>query len=468
MVDSSGYFAAADFAPVARRMGAADLPDIVIRTFEHYYNQLAAGQTGLIPEADIRPVASLPGMADITAEHAKIGAKALPHSILLKLNGGLGTGMGLAKAKSLLTVKEGHTFLDIIAQQASLGGIPLVLMNSFSTRDDTLEALKKYPTLGQQIPLDFLQHKVPKLTATDLSPADWPADEELTWCPPGHGDIYTALITSGMLDQLLAAGYRTAFVSNSDNLGAVMDPAILGYFVGEDLPFLMEVADRAEADKKGGHLAQNPQGQLLLRESAQCPSQDSDQFQDITRHRFFNTNNLWLNLPVLRELLDRQDGILGLPMIRNTKTVDPRDKNSTSVFQLETAMGSAIEVFAGAGALRIDKSRFAPIKKTNDLLDVRSDNYILTDDFQVRANPERQLERVVIDLDPGFYGFVDQLEERFPHGAPSLLACERLTVQGDIHFGRDVVLSGVVEMRNEGATPLNVPNGAHITGSWVG
>ncbi|MDX2473049.1 MAG: UTP--glucose-1-phosphate uridylyltransferase [Candidatus Krumholzibacteria bacterium] len=468
MAASSGNFAAADFAPVAERMGAADLPDIVIRTFQHYYAQLAAGQTGLIPEADIQPVAEVPGLDDITAEHVQIGTKALSHSILLKLNGGLGTGMGLAKAKSLLTVKEGHTFLDIIAQQASLGGIPLVLMNSFSTRDDTLAALTRYPELGQQIPLDFLQHKVPKLRATDLSPADWPADPELTWCPPGHGDIYTALVTSGMLDQLLDAGYRTAFVSNSDNLGAVMDPAILGYFVGENLPFLMEVADRTEADKKGGHLAQSPTGQLLLRESAQCPPQDSEQFQDITRHRFFNTNNLWLNLPVLRELLDRQDGILGLPMIRNAKTVDPRDKNSTPVFQLETAMGSAIGIFAGAGALRIDHSRFAPIKKTNDLLDVRSDNYILTEDFQVRANPQRQLERVVIDLDPRHYGFIDQLDEHFPHGAPSLLGCERLTVQGDIYFGRDVVLTGVVEMHNDGTTPLSVPDGALITGTWTG
>lgn len=458
----------ANFGPVAERMRAAELPDIVIRTFEHYYRQVAAGQTGLIAEADIRPVAELPGMSDITPAHQEAGTAALPHSILLKLNGGLGTGMGLAKAKSLLTVKEGHTFLDIIAHQARLGGNPLVLMDSFSTRDDTLAALAAYPELGQEIPLDFLQHKVPKLVVDDLSAADWPADQDLTWCPPGHGDIYTALVTSGMLDRLLAAGYRTAFVSNSDNLGAVMDPAILGYFVGENLPFMMEVADRAEADKKGGHLAQTPDGQLLLRESAQCAQQDAVQFQDITRHRFFNTNNLWLNLPVLRELLDQKDGILGLPMIRNTKTVDPRDPNSTAVYQLETAMGSAIEVFAGAGALRIPKSRFAPIKKTNDLLDVRSDNYILTPDFQVRANPARQLERAVIDLDARFYGFVDQLEERFPHGAPSLLACERLTIKGNIRFGRDVVLSGVVEMINESPTPLLVPDGAHISGIWTG
>lgn len=455
-----------NFDRVAVRMRAAGLPDIVIRTFEHYYNQLAAGHTGLVPEAEIRPVTALPSTEDITADHERAGAAALPHSILLKLNGGLGTSMGLAKAKSLLTVKEGHTFLDIIAQQARLGGIPLVLMNSFSTRADTLAALAAYPELVSEIPLDFLQNKVPKITTDGLEPVEWPADESLTWCPPGHGDIYTALITSGMLDRLLAAGYHTAFVSNSDNLGAIMDPAILGYFVAEGLPFMMEVADRAEADKKGGHLAATPTGQLLLRESAQCPPQDAAAFQDITRHRFFNTNNLWLNLPALRALLDQKGGILGLPMIRNTKTVDPRDPSSPQVYQLETAMGSAIEVFDGAGALRIPKSRFAPIKKTNDLLDVRSDNYILSEDFQVRANPARRLPRAVIELDPRFYGFVDRLEARFPQGAPSLLDCAQLTVMGDIRFGRDVVLSGQVELRNETSAPLVVPDDAHLSGRW--
>jgi UTP--glucose-1-phosphate uridylyltransferase len=457
-----------DFAPVAERMHQAELPEIVVRTFEHYYAQLAAGATGQIPEAEIEPVSELPDRDDITAAHAQRGQAELPHAILLKLNGGLGTGMGLAKAKSLLTVKEGLSFLDIIARQALQSDMPLVLMNSFSTRDDTLTALAAYPELGRKIPLDFLQHKVPKIAAADLGPVDWPADPSLTWCPPGHGDLYTALITSGLLDQLLSAGYRTAFVSNADNLGAVMDPAILGYFVTEKLPFLMEVADRTEADKKGGHLARTPAGQLLLRESAQCPPADTETFQDISRHRFFNTNNLWLDLPALHDLLDRTHGILGLPMIRNTKTVDPRDPASPRVYQLETAMGSAIEVFPGAGALRIPTSRFAPIKKTNDLLDVRSDNYILTADFQVRANPARRLPRAVIDLDPRFYGFVDQLEQRFAHGAPSLVACEQLKVVGDVHFGPDVVLTGRVELRNDGPVPLEVPAGSRIQGLWTG
>ncbi len=455
-----------NFAPFETRMQAEGLPEIVIRTFEHYYNQLAAGQTGLIPETDIQPTASLPDTDSFAEDMITAGRAALPKAILLKLNGGLGTSMGLEKAKSLLQIKNGLTFLDIIAKQAIHSGIPLVLMDSYSTSEDSLAALSGYTELQGDIPLDFLQHKVPKIVREDLSPAVSDTDPALAWCPPGHGDIYTALITSGMLDKLLEKGYRYAFVSNADNLGAVIDPAILGYFASNNLPFMMEVADRTEADKKGGHLAQLPGGQLLLRESAQCPSEDEATFQDITRHKFFNTNNLWINLAALKEVMDAQNNILGLSMICNQKTVDPRDKASTPVFQLETAMGSAIAVFNGAGAVRIPKTRFAPIKKTNDLLDVRSDNYIMTDDFQVQANPARKLGRAYIDLDPQYYQFVDDFEARFPDGPPSLVECQRLVVQGDILFEKNVVIKGNVTMKNGTGCQVVVSSGTTITGNW--
>ena len=454
-----------DFAPFAARMQAEALPDVVIRTFAHYYDQLAAGQTGLIPEREIEPVTSLPDYEDLDAGLESVGEEALSHTVLLKLNGGLGTSMGLARAKSLLTVKNGLTFLDIIARQAQLSRVPLLLMNSFSTRDDSLAALQGYDNLSGDLPLDFVQHKVPKIVQEDLSPVTWPDDPNLEWCPPGHGDLYTALDTSGMLERLLSAGYRYAFVSNSDNLGAVIDPRILGHFVQEDLPFMMEVCHRSEADRKGGHLAQLTGGQLILRESAQCPAEDEASFQDITRHRYFNTNSLWIDLAALQRRLVESEGVLGLALIRNGKTVDPRDKTSTPVFQLETAMGAAIAVFPGAGALRVPKTRFAPIKTTNDLLDIRSDNYILTDSYQVVANPARGLPRAVIDLDPTYYKFIDDLDARFPEGAPSLLACSRLTIRGDVRFQGDVILQGDVEITNGSKGQKTVDRGTVLTGS---
>lgn len=453
-----------NFTLFAERMKAEDLPDIAIDTFEYYYTQLIEGQTGLIPESDITPVESLPDVETFPSELANTGKAALTKTVLLKLNGGLGTSMGLDKAKSLLTVKDGLSFLEIIAHQAQQTGIPLVLMNSFSTRNDSLVALKQFSGLWGEIPLDFLQHKVPKVAQADFGPATWPQNPDLEWCPPGHGDIYTALVTSGMLATLLESGCEYAFVSNADNLGAVVDPAILGYFVENKLPFMMEVADRTEADKKGGHLAQLPNGQLILRESAQCPTQDTEAFQDITRHKYFNTNNLWLNLSALEELLSAKNNILGLPMIRNSKTVDPRDSASTPVYQLETAMGSAIAIFEGAGAVRVPRTRFAPVKTTNDLLAVRSDAYILTHDFRVVHNPARKLGQVVISLDSAFYKLIDEMEARFPNGVPSLIECERLSIRGDIKFGRNVTIKGVVELTNESGQQTEIEDGAILEG----
>src|SRR3712207_365941 len=241
-------------------------------------------------------------------------------------------------------------------------------MNSFYTREDSLRALAEHPELESGVPADFVQHKEPKLLVDGLVPAEWPPDPALEWCPPGHGDIYPALLTSGMLETLLDRGYRFAFMSNSDNLGAVLEPRILAWFAAEGRPYLAEVTQKTEADRKGGHLAfRKEDGGLILRETAQTPDQDMDFFTDLERHPYFHINNLWLDLRALAEQLERRDGVMGLPMIVNEKTVDPGDKSTPAVYQLETAMGAAVGVFEGAGALRVPRSRFVPVKKTTDL-----------------------------------------------------------------------------------------------------
>lgn len=452
------------FSAFESRMQQEQLPQIVINTFHHYYEQLVNGETGLIPEDSIKPVQSLPDADQFGEDLFDLGKEALPKTVMIKLNGGLGTGMGLNKAKSLLKVRDELTFLDIIARQAETDLVPLVLMNSFATQTDSLQLLSKYPTLKKgKIPLDFLQHKAPKVLKSDFSPAVYPKDPELEWYPPGHGDLYTALITSRMLEKLLSAGYEYAFVSNADNLGACLDKAILGYFAGKNFPFMMECADRTEADKKGGHLAAQPAGGLLLRESAQCPENDLDAFQDILKHRYFNTNNLWINLKALAQVMAEKSNILGLSLIRNLKTLDPRDSKSPEVYQLETAMGSAIAVFRGAAAVRVPRTRFAPVKTNSDLLAVRSDAYILTDDFRVVQNPKRKLGTVVISLDNRFFKLIDQLEERFPQGAPSLLECERLDIKGDVRFGANIQIKGSVALTAE-TNPKIIPDNTILEG----
>jgi len=460
----------AQFSEFSKRMKRAEVPELAIETFRHYYEELLRGVTGLIPEEDILPVTDLPDVESFSEDLADIGRSQISKTIAIKLNGGLGTSMGLEQAKSLLKVKEGLSFLEIMARQALANEVPLLLMNSFATRDDTLSQLAQYPALPSGLPIDFLQHRIPKIQQRDLRPASSPGNPSLEWCPPGHGDVYTALVTSGTMRQLLDGGYRYCFISNADNLGAVIDCRILGHLVSTKSHFLMEVADRTESDRKGGHIARFSKegGQLVLREAAQCSRDDWRSFQDIRRYTYFNTNNLWIDLVALNKLMKKLNGVLRLPMIRNRKTLDPRDPESTPVYQLETAMGAAISIFPEAAAVRVPRTRFSPVKTSLDLLAVRSDLTVLSPSFRVLPNPARSLGPFNGWLDERHYGHISALEARFPNGPPSLLNCASLKIQGDFVFGQDVTLVGDVELVNESDQQSMIPDGSKIEGVWSG
>ena len=456
--------------PFAEKMQKSGLNPGVIDTFRHYFALLVAGETGQILKADIDPVsesdiADAQGLCGLE----EIGQKAATKTVLIKLNGGLGTSMGLSKTKSLLEVRKGLSFLDITARQVLAcrkrfgGKLPVVFMNSFATEADTLEALSAYEDLARNnFPLSFLQHKFPRILQDGLVPASWPEDPDLEWNPPGHGDIYIALADSGMLQKLLDADILYAFISNVDNLGAVIDENILGYFAKNNTPFMMEVAERSEADTKGGHLAAKKGGGFTLREIAQCPKEELDEFQDIKTYKYFNTNTIWINLKALKELMEACGNIIPLPMIRNPKTIDPKDESSPAVYQLETAMGSAISLFDHATAIRVPRSRFIPVKKCEDLLGIWSDAYALSDDYHIVSNPRRQFDTLTVHLDDRYYKRIDQLKSRFPYGAPSLLECHSLNVQGDIVFGKGVKIKGDAVITNDRETQMIIPDGSEI------
>jgi UTP--glucose-1-phosphate uridylyltransferase len=428
------------------KMRDAGIAEPAIETFAHYYRELEAGATGMLPESEIEPVGDLP-RADDLPDPPDGGRAGLGKAAVIKLNGGLGTSMGMTRPKSLLEAKDGLTFLDVIVRQAEHLGVPLVLMNSFATSDDTMRHLAEHHQDADV--QEFLQNKEPKLLVDDLTPATWPDDPELEWAPPGHGDLYVALQGSGMLQTLLDRGYEAAFVSNSDNLGAVLDRAILHAFLDSGAPFLMEVVPRTKADRKGGHLARRrDDGQLVLRESAQTPQEDVEASQDVDRHRYSNTNNLWVNLVSLDAVLREREGVLGLPIIVNRKTVDPSDEHAPEVFQIETAMGAAISVFEGAQAIEVSRQRFAPVKTTNDLLLLRSDFYRLTDDADVLPAEGREPGSVFVDLDPEHYKLLRDFDARFPAGPPSLAKATRFVVRGDVTFGPDVAIAGEAELES--------------------
>jgi len=446
------------------KLTAEGLNASAIAAFKYNFGVLVSGASTMIPEAAISGVESLPELEKLAVQP---DPSLLSSTVVLKLNGGLGTGMGLDKAKSLLTVTSGNTFLDLIAKQCRSmkdkfkTDLAFMLMNSFSTSADTLAFLSKYPELGTGGDLEFVQNKAPKVTESDLTPAGWPKDPGHEWCPPGHGDLYPAMLGSGTLDKLLAKGFKYMFVSNSDNLGATMDLKLLTHFASSKAPFMMEVAVRTDADKKGGHLARDSRsGGLLLRESAQCPDEDEKEFQNVAKHKFFNTNNLWVDLQALKAQFEKCNGLLPLPVMTNSKTVDPRDKSSTKVLQLETAMGAAIGCFDGAAAIVIPRSRFAPVKTTGDLLALRSDAYVLTDDFRIELAAARGGVPPTIKLD-GRYKFVDAMEELTPNGTPSLIGCKKLAIEGKVVFAAGVVIKGSVTIRNAAGEAKEVAAGTY-------
>ena len=442
-------------AVALEKLRAAGVGAAAIEVFGAGYRQLAAGRTGLLAEETIEPLTDIAHLDQIRVD-PRTARAALGATVVIKLNGGLGTSMGLAGPKTLLPVRDGYSFLDLLVRQVLAARrehgvrLPLVLMHSFATRAQSLAALARYPELAVgSLPIDFVQSREPKLLAGTLTPVAWPADPDLEWCPPGHGDIYPSLLDSGVLEELIEAGFRYALVSNADNLGATPDPPLAGWFAGTGAAFAMEVCRRTVNDRKGGHLAvRRADGRIVLRESAQTAEADRRHFADEQRHPWFNTNSLWLDLGKVHAALTERAGVLGLPLIRNLKTVDPRDADSPEVVQLETAMGAAIEVFDRVAVIEVGRDRFVPVKKTNELLLLRSDCYrVDAATGRLRATVDRL---PVVDLDGEYYGQIADFDRRIPQPL-SLIGARTLRVRGDIAFGAGVRIVGDADLVAEQA-----------------
>lgn len=419
---------------IRKLMKNSGCTDAQIERFCSRVESVLSGAGTSIPETEIEPVQELTALEDVEPD-----ASLLRQAAVIKLNGGLGTSMGLTGPKGLLEVKDGHDFYSILHHQMERFSEklkfrpPLIFMNSFSTEEETVARLKE---LGfeQDVPWGFLQSRVPKIRPDGSLPDE---EQEWAWCPPGHGDIYASLLDSGLRDKLREGGYRYLFVSNIDNLGAVLDSRPLAYMARNNLAFLMEVTRRGENDRKGGHLAKDEDGGLLLREVAQCPEDDLDHFQDISKHRYFNTNNLWIDLEAVDESWTE------LPLIVNRKPVRPHEPASEKVLQLEQAMGAAIGVVERSGAIEVGRDRFAPVKTTNELFLLRSDLYSLGPDFHLQQTVE-SVPRV--DLDPEHYKLIGDFE-KLVKGIPSLKECHSLKVEGPVTITSEMEFKGDVHLR---------------------
>ncbi|MHB8765807.1 MAG: UTP--glucose-1-phosphate uridylyltransferase [Deferrisomatales bacterium] len=447
------------------RLPRAGLPGEARAAFARMYGAYRSGDSGKVDWAgvsapapgDLVPFEQAAGPGAVEAGRRRLGELAW-----IVLNGGLGTSMEMDRAKSLVPVRGKLTFLDLVVRHV-LGlrarwkvGLPLLFMNSFATRDDTLSALEPYDLARQGVPLDFCQHQFPRIREDDGLPFGDPEERD-AWAPPGHGNLYLALATSGVLDVLLKRGVRWAFVSNADNLGASPHPGILGYLAEQGLEFAMEVTPKSAADIKGGTLVRR-RGRLELLEIAQVPDGHLADFQNTAAFPAFNTNNLWIDLAALGRRLAREP--LDLPLIVNRKVA-----GGTRVVQLETAMGAAIGAFSRGVGLLVPRQRFAPVKTTDDLLVRRSDAFVPGEESPLMPNPDRDpgLGPLVVRLDPAYYRSVPGLDLRIPE-PPSLVGAVSLELDGDVRFGRGVTVRGAVRVAAPEGRPLRVEDGALLSG----
>ncbi|KAJ6809870.1 UTP--glucose-1-phosphate uridylyltransferase [Iris pallida] len=385
--------------------------------------------------------------------------KLLDKLVVLKLNGGLGTTMGCTGPKSVIEVRNGFTFLDLIVVQIEFlnkkygCNVPLLLMNSFNTHDDTSKAntiVEKYSNSSIDIHT-FNQSQYPRIVAEDFMPFPLKGQAGKDgWYPPGHGDVFSSLMNSGKLDALLSKGKEYVFVANSDNLGAIVDLKILNHLVNNQNEYCMEVTPKTLADVKGGTLI-SYEGRVQLLEIAQVPDQHVNEFKSIEKFKIFNTNNLWLNLKAVKRLVDASS--LKMEIIPNPKEVD-----GVKVLQLETAAGAAIRFFDHAIGINVPRSRFLPVKATSDLLLVQSDLYTLVDGFVTRNKERTNPANPSIELGPEFKK-VGNFLTHFK-SIPSIVELDSLKVSGDVWFGSNVVLKGNVIITAKEGTKLEIPDGA--------
>ncbi|KAK3071378.1 UTP-glucose-1-phosphate uridylyltransferase [Teratosphaeriaceae sp. CCFEE 6253] len=381
---------------------------------------------------------------------------------VLKLNGGLGTSMGCVGPKSVIEVRDGMSFLDLSVRQIEFlnrtydVNVPMILMNSFNTDKDTANIIKKYEGHNIDI-MTFNQSKYPRVLKDSLLPAPKSADSQISdWYPPGHGDVFESLFNSGILDKLLDRGIEILFLSNADNLGAVVDLNILQHMVETRAEYIMELTDKTKADVKGGTIIDYG-GQARLLEIAQVPKQYVNEFKSIKKFKYFNTNNIWMNLRAVKRVVENNE--LEMEIIPNGKSIpaDKKGETDVSVIQLETAVGAAIKHFKNAHGINVPRRRFLPVKTCSDLMLVKSDLYTLKHG-QLMIDPSRFGPAPLIKLGSDFKK-VSQFQGRIP-SIPKILELDHLTITGAVNLGRGVVLKGtVIIVASEGNT-IDIPPGS--------
>eukprot|EP01091_Cochliopodium_minus_P008274 TRINITY_DN1847_c0_g1_i1.p1 TRINITY_DN1847_c0_g1~~TRINITY_DN1847_c0_g1_i1.p1 ORF type:complete len:484 (-),score=157.12 TRINITY_DN1847_c0_g1_i1:39-1490(-) len=436
-----------------------------MKGFKEIFSNFIEGRTQPIVWDKIENSTTIPNYDSITKISETQTKDITSKLAVLKLNGGLGTTMGCRGPKSVIEVRAGETFLDIIHHQIeylneSTGtNIPLVLMNSFNTHKETNNIVKKYKNSSVDIKT-FQQSQYPRFYSQNFMPVPNDMNNVINdeWYPPGHGDIYQSIINSGTLEKLKKEGREYLFISNVDNLGATVDMNILNYMIEHDYEFLMEVTDKTEADVKGGTLIEY-EGKIKLLEIAQVPKEHLNDFTSVKKFKVFNTNNLWVKLSAIEKFIENGN-FSKMDVIKNPKKL----KNGSMCIQLETAAGAAIEHFRSTGLI-VPRSRFMPVKKTSDLFLVQSDLYSINPKNKcLILNPLRTLPTLPIIKLGEYFSSVQEFQNRFK-SIPKILELSHLTVSGDVSFGENITLKGSVVVVAHKGNKIDVPSGSVLENS---
>ena len=368
---------------------------------------------------------------------------------IVKINGGLGTSMGCTGPKSVIEVRNGLTFLDIIILQ--LKGltrtfgvvVPLVLMNSFSTQKDTEKVIEKYKDDKDVVIKTFLQHKFPRIDGETLLPVPHQLNgRKEEWYPPGHGDFLQSFVDSETFKELKKEGKEYLFLSNVDNLGATPDISIMHHFAEKKMDYALELTPKTLNDIKGGTLIRYGD-RLKMLEVAQVPSDHLSEFQDISKFKVFNTNSIWMNIESIREVVEQQTLLNNMDIIVNRKMDGER-----KVIQLEIAVGCAVSAFKNTAAFIVPRNRFLPVKGCSDLFIIQSGLFGLTEDGHMVDKA-----RKVADIPPSIkfgkeFTFVADYQKHMKV-IPNIDKLNSLVVEGNVIFGENVVLEGDVIIRNK-------------------
>jgi len=414
----------------------------------------------------------------------------LSQLIVIKLNGGRGLSLGLEHSKSRLVVSNDMTFMDIVVRQIEYlndlykVSIPLLLMNSFVTHEDSVKLTKKYENRNIKI-YHFKQSRFPRMRKDTLNPccSDGKAIHPQEWNPPGSGDVFRSLKRSGYLDKFMKEGKKFAFISNVENIGGIpgrVDFKLLNLMKHSENDFLLEVCERISTDHQGGILChesvlpsnenENPNSakerdpkesreRLGLLELSQVPV-DKQSLFSAKKYKYWNTNSIWIRLDALDEKLKTHSLNLGI-ILKAVQT------GSHGIVQFESPAATSIQSFSKAKLIVVPRYRYWDIKSTAALFLLQSNLYnVDPHTCRVALNETRQFDTIpLVRFGDTFRKFKDYIR-RFKQ-IPDITELDHLTVSGDVFFGSGVVLKGTVIIVANHGERIDIPDGAILENNVI-